>query len=176
MNMTTNNSDKDWLLGYLDGAIEQQLCTTINCTTCGSLDFRNGLLEAFVTSSGKTNLKYLNIETAQSLAKELATLNPPQESRHKYESVFRFIIYDLWRVFMGTARDHLGDSFAGDVYDRMGAHYQARLEEQRCHEEMNDPEKAKQRREEKKRLRQEKHQERLESKKERDRIWWSKQK
>lgn len=175
VNRDQNRTDLHWLAVFLDEAIRENLCTSINCTTCGSWDFRNGLLEAFATSSGKTNLEYLNIETAQSLAEILAAFNPPQESRYKYEPAIRFILYDLWQVLMGTVKGYLGESFAGHVYEKMDVHYRIRLDEQRHHAEMNDPLKAQERREEKKRLSQEKHQERLEKKKERDRIWREKQ-
>lgn len=175
MNSVQSGKDSHWLAVFLDEAIRKNLCIKIHCTTCGTQEFRNSLLKAYATSSGRTDLEYMNTETAQSLARELKEFNPPAEANYKYEPVLRFIIYDLWQVLMGTVKGYLGESFAGHVYEKMDVHYRIRLDEQRHHAEMNDPLKAQERREEKKRLSQEKHQERLEKKKERDRIWREKQ-
>ena len=171
-----NPDETHWLQSFLDKAIQDNVCTNINCTTCGSRDFRKGLLKALYEAKNLQPPDKFDHEVASHLIDELKRFSPPTETRGKYESIIRFLIYDIRAVWLGNLKASLEGSYAGDVFNSMEEHHEQRMQAWRHHEERNDPVKAGERREEQKRLRQEKHQERLELKKERDRIWWEKQK
>ena len=92
------------------------------------------------------------------------------------EDAVRFILFDIWYIVRPLAEREfwpiLEGTWAGEVLGDMKSHYRATVEYQRREDERNDPERARQHRQEKRHLRQEAHKQRLAKKEERDRIWW----
>jgi hypothetical protein len=112
------------------------------------------------------------------MARALRLVEPARRD-WKWEDAVQFVVYECWYAFRDeTGRVEfeaiLAGSWAGDVLSRMKAHHQARMEAARRHQEANDPENVKARRERKKHLQQQQHAERLTAKAERDRVWHEK--
>ena len=172
-------AEAGWLQEYLTGAVGSNLCTRIHCTTCGAMEFRQGLLSKLARLTGRQGLKRLDHRSAVDIARSLALVQPVGVDRYSFEEAARLVLFDIWYAAEEGARERdlelvLAGTWAGSVLERMKAHHQARSEERRAYAESQDPVRVRQKREEKRRLRQEKHSERLALKKERDRTWRAK--
>ena len=168
--------EHDWLREFLADAIRRDLCTNVNCTTCGSGEFRLGFSNAVAGATGQRSLLGIDHGGVRVTAKGLASISPHSEHTWKLESAVRFILYEIWRrvdeeTFQRELEVQLNESWAGSVLMRMKSHY-ARVETaRRDHAERQDPALAEKRRNAKRQIRQTKHMERLALKVERDRLW-----
>jgi hypothetical protein len=170
--MTAEASNGNWLQEYLAEAVAKNLCTRISCTTCGALEFRRGLLKAAARAIHGNSSERLDPGTASTILHALAHLQTPRQSQREMEEAVRMVLFDLWTSLMLHNNEHLlGESWAGDVLQRMKAHYEAVLARSKAIAESQDPVLVQQRRLEKRNVKQQKHEERLAQKKERDRIW-----
>jgi len=161
-----------WLQDYLLGAIQRRLCTKIQCTTCGALEFRRGVLEAFARVSGTPAPALFDESAATTIAEALREVRPLEGDARELQAAVRCVIYDIdWVVGPGNLEEILSGSWSGEVLRKMQDHWRASQEARRKYEKENDPENVRRRREEMKRFKQEAHQKRLELKKERDRLW-----
>ena len=174
------SQETNWLERYLETAIRNNVCVRIRCTTCGAEDFRLGLLGEYARATGKVastviTFARLNHDTAIDLAQALALVRPSKTDRKFFDAV-RFVLFDV-RYFIGgpwaeqELERILGHSYAGDVLERMKAHYNETQRARTAREDYQSPERVQQRREEKRRMNQQQHAERMERKKEKDRLW-----
>ncbi len=162
----------DWLQSYLIEAAQKNLCTRIRCTTCGASEFRKGLLKAAAQASGRNQVGVLDEVTSRTILESLARIDPPLQSERQVEQAVRLVLFDLWTSLLLEKNEHLlAGSWAGNVLERMAAHYKAAVERSKALAEFQDRENTQQRRAEKRKLRQLRHQERLVLKSGRDRIW-----
>jgi hypothetical protein len=169
--MTSN-----WLQDYLGDAVARKLCTSIYCTTCGAMEFRQGVLDALAKATGRERCSRGDRECVIEVAKALAGVKPTAPPL--LEEAVRLVIFELRTGVPLLDREIkrlLAGSWAGEVLASMKTHYAAREAADRARAELEDPVKVQQRRDERKRLRREKHEQRLALKKERDRIWREKQ-
>jgi hypothetical protein len=169
-----------WLQRYISESIQQRLCTTIGCTTCGAGQFRNGYLKAYADGIGKPEPLFVHRECALGIAEALTYVEPlTTDSLIKFEEAARCLLFDLWYSIGKDADEQLTlvleGTWAGTVLESMKTHYQNKLERQRAIAESQNPVLVERRKEEKRRLKQERHRERLSQKKERDRVWFGKQ-
>ncbi len=172
-------AEAGWLQDYLTGAVGRNLCTRIHCTTCGAIEFRQGLLSELTRVTSRQGLEKLDHRSAVEIARSLALVHPVGVARYRVEEAVRLVLFDIWYAVGEEARERdlgpvLAGTWAGSVLERMKAHHQERMEARRAFAESQDPERVRKKRDEKRRLRQEKHAERLALKKERDRIWRTK--
>jgi hypothetical protein len=96
----------------------------------------------------------------------LALVRPVGEADFRFEAAVRLVLFEIWYTVGESARERelepiLAGTWTGSVLERMKAHHRERMEEQRTFAESQDPERVRERRDEKRRLRQEKHAERL---------------
>ena len=175
--------DSMWLDMYLKDAVARNLCTMIHCTTCGAEKFRFGL--GLLRNSGVSLDRRRNHHL--DIANALAGITSPESddryqpeiyrSSDKLEEAVRCIIFDLWTglPFLDQeVEQRLGDSWAGNVLQKMKEHYRQKCIVRNLHDEDNSPEKIHVREEERKRLKQLKqkaHLKRLQLKVERDKLW-----
>lgn len=167
---------ESWLQLYLQDSVRRDVCIRINCTTCGASEFRRGLLAALAEATGGPVALRMDHDVALALSRELPNVHPAADPRCSLEGAVRLIIYEIWFTLgPQTLEEHiepiLTRTWAGSVLTRMKEHYQARMEALSRHAEENDPERVKQRREEKRQLKQEKHVERLDQQRDRARAW-----
>ena len=172
-------ADSDWLQHYLMDAVRRNLCTKIYCTTCGAWEFRVGLRVKFTEAARHQNMPKLDYRTAIDIGRSLALVHPDEANYHSFERAVRMVIHEVWYAIGEKAAERdlvsiLAGTWAGSILESMKVHHRARVAARRAHEQSQDPEFVRQKREEKRRLRQEKHAERLVLKKERDRIWHEK--
>ena len=137
------------------------------------------MLSELTRVTGRQSLEKLDHRSAVDIARGLASIHPVGGACYHVEEAVRLVLFDIWYAVGEEARERdlepvLAGTWAGSVLERMKAHHQARMEARRAFAESQDPERVRQKREEKRRLRQEKHAERLALKKERDRIWRAK--
>lgn len=165
------------LQGFIEEAIVRKLCVQIHCTTCGAHEFREALWKRVSgTSTGNFGPMLGN---ARALAQLMACLQRKSGYTYEYERAVRLMLFEIW-PFLGKEDGEseleriLRRTWAGQVLADMKAHWVARREAQRVHEEheANAPK----RREEKKRLKAEQHAARLAAKVQRNRLWREKQK
>ncbi len=168
--MTSN-----WLEAYLVDAVTRKLCTKIGCTTCGAMEFRNGVLSASSRATGEPlRQRYDDQKNNIEIAKALAEINPSGDELFDFEHPVRLLLSDLWGglPFLDNEIEALlAGSWAGGVLARMKAHHEAKQAKRRVQEELNNPTIIEKRRAEKKRLKQDQHEKRMALKKERDRLW-----
>lgn len=166
------NEQAGWLQTYLNESTERRLCTGINCTTCGALEFRRGLWDRLHTVTAlpcqPTRVGALTI------AEALVAVSPVMGSESEFERAVRLILFDVWVLLgsgaeRGPLENQLGSSWAGEVLARMRAH-SAKVQAER-QARMAFEAGAEARREEKRRLKRERHAARLAKKAERDRVW-----
>lgn len=165
-----------WLEHYLCESIRKDLCTKIGCTTCGAQEFRRGLLIAVAQARGGIPAARMDLNTARELVRALADVIPAEDQLEKLKEAVRFVLCEIWYTIGEAATERelepvLVGSWAGGVLAGMRDHHKARMEARKLHEEANNPERIRERREEKSRLRQQRYAERLTQKKERDRLW-----
>jgi hypothetical protein len=143
MRSPTPDADK-WLQGLLREAVGAPLCTDILCTTCGVREFRNRLLQALRERMGVETIERIDRAAAIGLAQGLAAIPAEEALAGSFEMPVRLVLFDLWHS-VGEAfverevAPILDGSWAGQVLDRMKAHYQARQDARRQHSEQNDP-------------------------------------
>ena len=163
-----------WLQDYFSESVNC-LCTTINCTLCGATEFRKGLLVELARAVDEPQAPRIGRRQAKQLIHFLRYVEPPQCGTHiwEWESAVRLTLFLAWAAPTKTSEmeESLAETWAGEVLSQMRAHHCARQKAIARQNDLNDPVKAKARREEKKRQRQIKHAKRLAAKKERDRKW-----
>lgn len=183
----SNNIDgnKCWLNDFLEEAYRNNLCTKINCTTCGAKDFRINLCTktANVVGIDMPGQKIIytqvirNESVLRELVRQLSLLNPDNNSKVRIIDAVRLILYEVWNI----AGEHdadvlywplLGNSWASEVLATMKEHSKRLVEERGKRAAFESPEATKERRDKRKRLKQIKHAERLEIKKKRDKAWF----
>ena len=160
----------DWLQAFLSDAVRKKLCTRSNCTTCGAMDFRRGVLAGLDSPKSDPWRLRFERESTLEIAEALSGITPDGIAYASLEAAVRCLICDLWSgipVIDQEIEKRLAGSWAGEVLDRMKEHHQARL----AARELQSPANAKKRHDEKKRLKQEQHLGRLALKQERDKLW-----
>ena len=170
----------DWLEAYLLEALREGLCTDVHCTTCGALEFRQGLLRALTRFTGTQRHTVIDRQSAVLVTVGLSQVHPPAQQSSQLEAAVRLVLCDIWDgLGEKTADRELGPilkgAWAEDVLARLKAHHRKRMEEKRAFTERNDPVVVQRRREEKRQAKQAKLAERAGRKKERDRLWHEKQ-
>ena len=163
-----------WLDVYLMEAVRKNLCTTVHCTTCGAMEFRQGVLGALSVATGKHPRQQFDRESAVEIARALSEVTPHDDSSGPLEEAVRCLLVDLWSGIPLLDRDieePLAGTWAGDILRRMKEHHQAREAEERARIEYESSAAVQKRREEKKLLKQKQHKKRLALKQERDRLW-----
>ncbi|MFC1805392.1 hypothetical protein ACFL09_00230 [Planctomycetota bacterium] len=166
-----------WLADYLDDAVARRLCVKVFCTTCGAMEFRQGLYARAASAVGLPFGDREDVRVLSELIGQLASLNPDGERGRRWLSAVRLIFCEVWSsVGRPTGecvyQPMLEGTWAGDVLRAMQEHHRGRMEDRRQHDLASSPEAAQARREEGRRLRQQKHAERLARKRERDRLWF----
>ncbi len=139
---SSTNYGKDWLQGYLEASVANNLCTKISCTTCGAVDFRKGLLRALAQRYEEA-IRLILFDIWNMLGEATAEA-------------------ELGRVLDGT--------WAGSILEGMKTHHRAEEKRRREHAEKNDPALIEKTREEKRRAKEQRHLARLAAKSERDRL------
>ena len=189
-----------WLKTFLQLAERKRFCVRIHCTTCGSGPFRSGLLEQLDRILGRELSLGLDREAAFALLAALRELEMPAAGIHRREvgrpdrgaaedaapggpvwisrgflrEAIRMILYLVWSgraLVPPEMESELEGSFAGQVLQSMIEHERYVTAQRREHEERNDPERIRARREAKKRLRAEAHAKRVLEQQERSRRW-----
>jgi len=168
------HAQQDWLQAYMLESVRRNLCTEIYCTTCGAMEFRKGLLASHGAAVGHQHNFPMGQESAIAIGAALTQVHPVEGKEPAFERAVRNVLYEIWCTLGEEVADRevwrvLDGKWAGAVLAGMKAHFQARLEARRRHDEeiASDTD----RREREQRLRQEKHAQRLALKKDRDRIW-----
>lgn len=164
----------NWLQAYLLEAVGDTLCTKVHCTTCGAMEFRNGVLGALSMATGQPLRQHFDREANFEIARALAGVKPTADVPGNLEDAVRCILVDLWSgmpLLDNEIEAVLVGSWAGELLSKMKARHETREAERRAHEAFQDPSNVQKRREEKRRVNQEQHEKRLELKKERDRRW-----
>lgn len=163
---------ENWLELYLLAAARDNMCTGIQCTTCGAQDFRLGVLRALATASGEAPASRMNAAIAARVARALAAIDPDHAGTASMLEAAQCLVYDLCSAHgQREVAGLLGQGWAGEVLRGMQAHARSVREAHRARAEYEGPEATVRRREEKRRLAQERHQRRLLLKQEQDRIW-----
>jgi hypothetical protein len=135
--MTSN-----WLEAYLTEAVRKELCTKILCTTCGALEFRQGVLSALTIATGQRPRKHIDQGNALEITRALAEIRPHGRASTVLEDGVRCILFDLWS---GAPLDRseiemlLTGTWAGDLLRRMKEHHNERERERREHAAFQDP-------------------------------------
>ena len=162
--MTLYRTESNWLEGFIAQAIEKNWCTKAYCSTCGSTDFREGILRNANELNGMPLSTPLDEVSAISIAVKLGQIK--ERASDRWISAIRSLILQLHDFFGEKKLAGLLDtSWAGRILEDMKNHYLQYQERRRQHEKLD------QSAEEKRHLRQEEHAKRLERKKERDRVW-----
>lgn len=167
----------NWLRVYLVDAIVRKLCIKIPCTTCGALEFRQGLLDALASVTGEPTGPRLSERNIKEFVSALAELTPERlnPSLWAFEDAVRRVLYDFpadqWRSDP-TFRRMIDGAWVGQILAGIRASNAAAEASERAHEELQKQLRAQAKA--KKRLKQEQHQARLALKKDRDRLWFEK--
>src|SRR5262245_17708522 len=174
-----SSASTPWLGDYLADAIERRLCARVGCTTCGTMEFRQGLYSRAARAVGLAANARKNERILAELITQLALLSPTTADQREWFDAVRLIFCEIWfAVGAHTAervyQPMLEGTWAGSVLYRMQEHHRRLTEQRRQCELANSPEVIQARREEKRRLRQQRHAERLAVKKERDHLWFEK--
>jgi hypothetical protein len=77
-------------------AVRRKLCTQIYCTTCGALEFRNGVLDALSLAAGQPRPQRLERECAVEIARALAGVVPAADDSMDLAPAVRCLLFDLW--------------------------------------------------------------------------------
>jgi len=164
----------EWLQTYLIDAVEKKLCTKINCTTCGAMEFRNGLLAGLDPPREIPRRVRFDRAGVVEITEALAGVTADDLRLHPQYEAIRCILYDLWSgmpMLDNEIEVRLKGSWAGHVLQKMKEHHQAAA----AARELQSPTVVRRHREEKQRKTQEQHLLRLKAKIERDRLWRVKQ-
>lgn len=162
---------------FVERAIERKMCVQIHCTTCGAEEFRRGLWNTVGgQSAGEIGPLFGG---ARALAELMVGLVKKEGYTYQHEKAVRLMLFEIWPFLAKEDGESELDSllrgtWAGGVLARMKAHFAARREARRAHEDRQAN--APRQREEKKRQKAEQHAARLTAKAERDRLWREKQK
>ena len=161
----------EWLQAYLEDAIERRLCTSVCCTTCGAMEFRDGLFGHFTAERDSRDRPLLRPDTALTVAAALAEVGAPPVPDESWAAAVRLIVMDICSAAMvPPIEERLRGSWAGTVLSSMKAHEERRATERRQREE--DVVK---RREDKERLKAQQQLARAAKKAEIDRRWRERQ-
>jgi len=163
---------ENWLHSYLIDSVQRNLCTRIYCTTCGAMEFRQGVFHALAKATNKPPSAIRDRESTVEIAQVLAAVHPSSADIGRLENAARCLVFDVCHTIgEGEVSRILGDSWGGNVLHRMQEHHRLEVAARRARDEYENPASARKRHEETKRIAQEKHQLRLAQKKERDRVW-----
>lgn len=169
-----SNKGVNWLECYMLEAISANLCTRLNCTTCGSQDFKSGLLKRAADATGMATRGQRESLATEILSK-LCEIRQPDRHDYAFLSAVMAVLHQSWRMLgnpgFEEAASQLHGSWANEVLESMRAHASARAKALQDHAERNDPENVRLRREEKRRLRQAQHKIRLEAQRQRSIQW-----
>lgn len=157
-----------WLYDAIRRAGTENYCVKIGCTTCGASDFGSLLMMYMVREYPDLRIAGTRFthQHAKHLLAALAALKREQvASLPQSEEVVRFLLWAC-RSSLGSEvalpgmQAELRGSFAGEVLGRMVRYEAGRDLARALHEDRSDPEKARQRREQRKIENQLKHEER----------------
>ena len=172
--MTSN-----WLENYFADAVGRKLCTRIVCTTCGALEFRQGVLTALSVAKGQRPLQRIDRANSIEIATGLAEVPRPVENLDATEDAIRCLLADMLSgipLVDQAIIAPLEGTWAGDIAHGMIRANEDRLAAQREWREHNSTEAVQTRRDARKLLKKEQHEKRLLLKGERDRLWHEKNK
>ncbi len=171
----TSGSNSQWLADYIADAVARNVCTRLNCTTCGALEFRTAIRQrATAILAGATQSKKSEMHSV--IAEALSRIPRPKCHLDEYEHAVRCLIYDLWcstlpLLFDRDIAPQLAGTWSGQVLASMQAH-EKRVQQLRAeHEARNDPAVIAKIREQKRLAKKKEMAGRKERKKEIDRIW-----
>ncbi len=163
---------ENWLYSYLIESVQRNLCTRIYCTTCGAMEFREGVFHALAKATNRQSSPIHDRESTVGITQALADVRPSSSELGKLEAAARCLVFDICNAIgEGEAARILGQSWGGDVLRRMQEHHRAEMAARRARDKYESPASAQERREEKRRIALERHQQRLALKVERDRVW-----
>lgn len=163
---------ENWLHSYLIDSVQRNLCTRIYCTTCGAMEFRQGVFHALAKATNQQSSPLHDRESTVGITQALANVRPSSSDVGRLEAAARCLVFDICHAIGEVeAASILGDSWGGNVLRRMQEHHRAELAARRARDEYENSASARKRHEEKKRIAKEAHQQRLALKKERDRVW-----
>ena len=157
--------DQNFFTKLIRQSIEERWCVQTFCTTCGSGEFKSALFRIIndnQTKAIKMHVK-MNRSDLEDLLCKLRGISPMSSVEARdFEPALRFILYHLWLTepsneMTTTLKQELGESFAGQILDKMHSHYQQRL----AHLLTQDPAYVAKLRAQKKADRQIKHAERM---------------
>lgn len=174
----------------LDHTALDGLCAEMNCSTCGASELRQRVADFLAQRiggatwkvSGNTGNHRLSTPQVETLAKELrtvtdgASLASHPDLLPARERAINFLIREVWNNGPKENREEwvrvsLGNTKAGQHYERLLAHYKEDLRRWAAERERNSPEVKQKRLEEEARLRRERIHQRSLRKAEIDRVW-----
>ena len=163
----------NWIAEYVEAAGAAKICTRIHCTTCGALNFRQGLVRRASDVAG-TNVSTWDDDLAALTAEGLVPMSTDFTCRHIEAT--RFVFFELWSAIGDTAFRKIVEARvegtpAGEILQAMRDHsarveLSRRIEAERC-----DPMIAQRRRDAKKVEKAAAHAARLAAKEDRDRAF-----
>ena len=136
----------NWLVDIIHYCLANNLCTRINCTTCGATEYRHVYLATAASKLGLNPRKRPNLgnwilrdrkKILQLVADELKNIHA-EHIQKLANSGIKLLIQDLYYMCPKNELDLptlLSDSPAGKVLQSMIAHHNSRIEEARRHEE-----------------------------------------
>jgi hypothetical protein len=120
-----------WLQRFLEQSVRMKWCAKINCTTCGAIEFRRGLISQAGEALGRPEFQSWNNELCIETLRALANVEPPPRNRRPYEDAVRLILYEAWSAMdsgnFASESEILANTWAGEVLKKMQEHYQARV-------------------------------------------------
>ena len=178
---SSNDADSrfgdSWLTTFLQLAERKRYCVRIHCTTCGAGPFRSGLLEQLDRILGRELSLGFDREATHALLAALRELEMPvvgtycrevgrsgedllhggsdRITRGFLNRALRMILHVVWgarALSLPAMKLALEGCHAGQVLKSMIEHERYPTAQRREHEERNDPERIRARREAKKRL------------------------
>jgi len=174
-----SESPKGWLLQLARRALDESICTKLDCTTCGAMAFKKMFLGEL--GMNVPEMKAMSFNTGrqhvEELIQELLLVSRAGLPRSpQAEELMRYLVSLCWshigveeRV---AVRENLCGTWAGSTLESMITHESEREARRTEHKDRSDPEKARIRREQMKAERQEKHEARRKYYRE---LWLAKQ-
>ena len=128
-------NDQNFFTKLIRRSIEERWCVQTSCTTCGSGKFKSALFS--LINDNQTKAMEMHVRMSDSdlteLLNKLREISPMSllEARN-FEPAMRFILYHLWLTepsdeMTAILRRRLGESFAGQILEKMHANYQQHL-------------------------------------------------
>src|SRR5437870_315093 len=86
----------NWLELFLRDAVRKKLCTKIHCTTCGAMEFRQGILTALQMAASLPRRPTFDKISRTEIARALAEVRPKDGSSSEMDEAVRCLLFDLW--------------------------------------------------------------------------------